>query len=88
MSHRQHSIYLVNLDFRNLMLGHVLDIVVVLNQSIGINTLLVGGSEAASENSRVLFIEENENSSKSDFFSGVFPEAFKAISLGQELHDS
>ena len=70
------------------MLGHVLDIVVVLNQSIGINTLLVGGSEAASENSRVLFIEENENSSKTDLFSGVFPEAFKAIGLRQELHES
>jgi len=69
------------------MFRHIFDIVVILNQSIGINTLLVGCFKSTGKNSWVFFIEKYENTCKSDFFSSVLPKTFITISLGKVLHN-
>jgi len=63
LSHGKNSVHLFAFNLRNLMFWHVFDVVVILDESIGIDTFVVSGSKPASENSRVFFIEKDENTS-------------------------
>ena len=79
LSHAEHSVNLVIVNFRNLMSRHVFNIVVVLNQRIGKDSESEGLLESFGKLSRVFFVEEQENSVKSAFLLSVFPVAFESI---------
>ena len=70
------------------MLWHVFDIVVVLYQCVGILAFHVSCLKTSGEDLRVLLVEVNENSGKTDFLSGIFPETFKSVCFSEVLHDS
>jgi hypothetical protein len=53
---------LVVVNLGDLVLGHVLNVVVVLEKSISLDTLVEGGLESGGKNDGVFFIEENEDS--------------------------
>lgn len=70
------------------MLGHIFDVVVVFDQSIGVDSLLISCSETTCKNSGIFFIKKDENTGETDFLSGVLPKTFITISLWKVLHNS
>jgi hypothetical protein len=88
LSHAEDAVDFVAVNFRDLVLGHVFNVVVVLYQGVGIYTLLICGLEAAGEDTRVFFVEQDVDSWQAYLFSGVFPVAFVAFSAGKEPLDT
>ena len=70
------------------MLGHVLNVVAVLDESVSHDTLVERGLESFCENLWVLIIEDDKNSMKTTFFFGVLPETVIALSFGTEAGDA
>jgi hypothetical protein len=70
------------------MLWHVFNVVVILDQCVGIFPFHVSCLETSSENLRVLLVKVNKNSCKTDFLSSIFPETFKSVGLNEVFHDS
>jgi hypothetical protein len=66
---------------------HIVDVVVVLDQGVGISALLMGRTESARENFGVFLVKMDKDPGKSDLLAGVLPETFEAISLNQVLHN-
>ena len=70
------------------MLGHVLDVIVVLDQSVGVDTVLVGVLEALDEGLGVLLIEDDEDASQAALQLGDLPDALIALRLAQILEQT
>ena len=75
-------------DFRDLVSWHVLNIVVVSYDRIGISTSLVSLLKPLREDSGILLIKEKEYSEKAAFFLGVLPETLESLTLGKILLDA
>ena len=88
LSHLEHAVGLVGINFGNLMLGHVVNVVIVFDQGISLTALLMSSGEATCEDLWVLVLEVDEDSCKADLLTSIFPETFIAVSLGKILHDA
>jgi hypothetical protein len=69
------------------VLGHVLDIVVILEESISLDTFVEGGLEPGGKNNGIFIIEENKDAVETALLLGVLPETVVAFSSLSELGD-
>jgi hypothetical protein len=69
------------------VLGHVLNIVVILEESISLDTFVEGGLEPGGKNNGIFIIEENKDAVKTALLLGVFPETVVAFGTLSELGD-
>jgi hypothetical protein len=79
LSHLEDTVGLVCVNLWDLMLWHVINVVVILDKSVSMLSLLMGGSKAARENFGVLILKVNEDTSKAHFLTSVFPEALITV---------
>jgi hypothetical protein len=80
LGHRKNAIDLVGINFRNLMLWHVFNIIAIFYERVGHNTLVESSLESSCENLWVFFIKQYENSVESALFFGVLPETVITLS--------
>lgn len=78
---------MVVVNLGDLVLGHVLNVVVVLEKSISLDTLVEGGLKSGGKNDGVFFIEENEDSVLAALLLGVLPVSVVALSTRSEFGD-
>ena len=70
------------------MLGHILDVIVVLDQSVGVDTVLVSVLEALDESLGVLLVEDDEDASQAALQLGDLPDTLIALRLAQILEQT
>jgi hypothetical protein len=87
LRHGEDTANLVVVDFGNLVLGHVLNIVVILQESISLDTLVEGGFKPGRKNNGIFFIKENVNTVKTALLLSVLPESVIAFSTRSEFGD-
>lgn len=75
-------------NFRDLVSWHVLNIVVISYDRIGISTSLVSLLEPLREDSGIFFIKEKEYSEKAALFLCVLPETLEPVTFGKILLDA
>jgi len=85
LGHGEDTADLVVVHLRDLVLGHVLDVVVILKESVSLDTLVEGCLEPRGENNGIFLIEQNEDAVEAAFLLGVFPVAVVAFSACSEL---
>ena len=88
LSHRQDAIDLVVVNFRDLVLWHVLNIVTVLDKSVGIDTVLIGALEALDELFGLFLVKNDEDTSKTGLQLGDFPDTLVTLRFRQVLKKS
>ena len=88
LGHGQNAVDLVVVDLRNLVLGHVLNVVVVLDESVSIDTVLIGAFKALNELLRLLLVKDDEDTCKAALQLGDFPDTLEALRLGQVLEET
>jgi hypothetical protein len=70
------------------MLGHVLNVVAVLDESVSHNTLVERCLESFCENCRVFLVENDKYSVETTLFLSVFPETIISLGFRTESCDS
>jgi hypothetical protein len=82
LGHGEDTIDLVVVNLRDLVLWHVLNVVVVLDESVSVDSGLVGSLESLYEDVRVLLVEENKDTSETALDLGDLPAALESLRLG------
>lgn len=88
LGHRQDAVDLVVVNFRDLVLWHVLNVVAVLDESIGIDTVLISALEALDELLGLLLVKNDEDTSKAGLQLGDFPDTLITLRFRQVLEES
>jgi len=79
LGHGEDSVDLVVVNFWNLVLWHVLNVVVVLDESISVDTVLIGVLKAINELFGVFLVKDDEDARQSTLQLGDFPDTLKAL---------
>ena len=70
------------------MLGHVLNVVVVLDEGVSIDTVLISAFESLNELRWVLLVKNDKDSGNAALVLGDLPDTLKSLRLGQILEET
>ena len=79
---------MIVVDFWDLVLRHVLDIVVVLDESVSVDSVLVGALIALNKHLEVLLIKDDADTGQAALLLGDVPDTLEALRLRQVLEET
>lgn len=83
LGHCEDAVYLVVVNFGDLMARHVLNVVIVLDECVSMHAILVRTFKTLNELLWIFFVKNDEDSGKTALFLGNFPITLKALTFGQ-----
>ena len=88
LGHGENAVHLVVVNLRDLVLWHVLNVVVVLDESVSIDSVVIGALEALNKLAVAFLVEDDENARQAALNLRHLPDTLEALRLGQVLEQA